>query len=39
VSNFTEYLSKWQFWFAVVAVAVIVNYAYQKLMPGKGKLA
>lgn len=31
------YLGHWQFWFAVVAVAVVVNYLYNRFT-GKGQL-
>jgi hypothetical protein len=33
-----EYLVHWQFWFAVIIVALVVNWAWAKFYPGKGKL-
>lgn len=39
MSVFTDYLRRWQFWVAVVLVAVVVNWGYAKYAPGKGKLA
>jgi len=33
-----EYLMNWQFWFAVVVVALIVNWAYARFFGGQGKL-
>jgi hypothetical protein len=32
-----EYIGSWQFWLAVVVVAVAVNYLWQKF-GGKGKV-
>lgn len=34
----SEYLMKWEFWFAVVIVALVVNFLWKKFFDGKGKL-
>lgn len=33
-----EYLFHWEFWAAVVAVALVVNWGYDRFFGGKGKL-
>jgi hypothetical protein len=33
-----QYIGQWHFWVAVVIVALIVNWLWQKFYPGKGKL-
>lgn len=34
-----EYLTHWQFWVAVVLVAVTVNYVWTKFLGKQGQLA
>lgn len=33
-----EYLRHWQFWMAVIVVAVVVNYAWSMFLKKSGKL-
>lgn len=33
-----EYLFHWQFWVAVILVAVITNYVWSRFLGGKGQL-
>jgi hypothetical protein len=34
-----EYIKRWEFWLAVVVVAVVVNFIWARVAPGKGNLA